>query len=187
MNIITKSEALKDGYKKYFTGKPCKRGHVAPRKVSDSGCVECGKKKKNDWSIKMADHVKEYSDNYYEKNKLRIRNRHKVRHRNDPRFSIYQGAKRRASLKNLDFNIDLDDIIIPKFCPITNLEIKVGDGKIMNTSPTLDRIDNTKGYVTGNVIVLSYLGNSIKRDLTLEEMVIIGSNMATWAQSFILR
>ena len=35
-------EAAKDlGLKRYFTGKPCKRGHVATRYTSNSACVPC--------------------------------------------------------------------------------------------------------------------------------------------------
>ena len=39
--IITRSEAIQQGLKHYFTGKPCKRGHVTTRKVSDKACRDC--------------------------------------------------------------------------------------------------------------------------------------------------
>jgi hypothetical protein len=35
--------------KKYFTGKPCKRGHVAERLVSTRGCVECQREAMRAW------------------------------------------------------------------------------------------------------------------------------------------
>lgn len=35
------SEAVKNGDKHYFTGKPCKRGHVALRFTKGGGCVDC--------------------------------------------------------------------------------------------------------------------------------------------------
>jgi len=41
MNIITRAEALEQGLKTYFTGKPCKRGHVDERQVSNWTCMEC--------------------------------------------------------------------------------------------------------------------------------------------------
>lgn len=34
-------EALEQGLKRYFTGKPCLRGHLAPRSVRDRQCIEC--------------------------------------------------------------------------------------------------------------------------------------------------
>jgi hypothetical protein len=40
-NIISRAEARALGLKRYFTGEPCKRGHVAERGVSCPGCMEC--------------------------------------------------------------------------------------------------------------------------------------------------
>jgi hypothetical protein len=42
MKIITRKEALAQGLKRYFTGKPCKWGHVAERNT-DSDCITCRK------------------------------------------------------------------------------------------------------------------------------------------------
>lgn len=39
--IIGPSEARAAGLKRYFTGKACKRGHVAERYVSGKKCIEC--------------------------------------------------------------------------------------------------------------------------------------------------
>lgn len=41
MDLITRKEAKSRGLKRYFTGKPCKRGHVSPRKVCDKRCIQC--------------------------------------------------------------------------------------------------------------------------------------------------
>lgn len=41
--IMTRSEAIELGLKRYFTGKPCRRGHVTTRKVSDKSCRECNR------------------------------------------------------------------------------------------------------------------------------------------------
>lgn len=41
MDILTKAEATRLGLKKYFTGKPCKQGHIAERYVLKSTCTEC--------------------------------------------------------------------------------------------------------------------------------------------------
>ena len=46
MEIITRQEAIAQGLRHYFTGKPCKNGHVAPRHVSGPGvCTECNRHK----------------------------------------------------------------------------------------------------------------------------------------------
>ena len=41
MQIITRQEAIAQGLRRYFTGKPCKRGHIAERKRSDGNCLTC--------------------------------------------------------------------------------------------------------------------------------------------------
>ena len=41
MQIISRAEAIKQGLKRYFTGKPCKCGHVAERQVLNATCVDC--------------------------------------------------------------------------------------------------------------------------------------------------
>lgn len=43
--IITRAEARAQGLKRYFTTKPCKRGHVAERHVSNLTCMECQREK----------------------------------------------------------------------------------------------------------------------------------------------
>lgn len=77
-------------------------------------------------------------------------------------------AKRRADKKRIPFDITLEDISIPTHCPILNIPLYRTRGKHTDNSPSLDRIDNTKGYVKGNVAVISYKANRYKSDLTLE-------------------
>lgn len=55
----TREEAKRTGAKYYFTGQPCKHGHVAPRKTKGA-CVECIK---NEW-VQAAARRKEYFDQY---------------------------------------------------------------------------------------------------------------------------
>src|SRR5574338_906479 len=43
MEVISRKEAKKQGLTKYFTGNPCKYGHIAERFVSTSHCLVCVK------------------------------------------------------------------------------------------------------------------------------------------------
>lgn len=43
--LITRAEARAQGLKRYFTGKPCRYGHIAERQVSSLNCMECGRLK----------------------------------------------------------------------------------------------------------------------------------------------
>ncbi len=45
MQIISRKDAKAQGLKYYFTGKPCKRGHIDKRFVSSFWCMTCGREK----------------------------------------------------------------------------------------------------------------------------------------------
>jgi 5-methylcytosine-specific restriction endonuclease McrA len=49
MKIILFKEAKLLGVSRYFTGKPCKRGHVAERFVCSNKCMECRREDKRKW------------------------------------------------------------------------------------------------------------------------------------------
>jgi len=80
-------------------------------------------------------------------------------------------CKTRAKIKNMEFNLTLENITIPKECPILGIPLLYikGRGGHWN-SPSLDRIDNSKGYILGNVQVISRRANIIKNDAALEEI-----------------
>lgn len=56
----TREEAKKTGSKYYFTGQPCKHGHVAPRKTKGA-CVECLKVEWAKGNETRADYFREYN------------------------------------------------------------------------------------------------------------------------------
>ena len=82
-------------------------------------------------------------------------------HKNNIIHAMWKRAKDRAIKYNYDFNITEDDIIIPIFC---------GDKDNYENSPSLDRIDNNKGYIKGNVWVISKKANSMKNSATFNEL-----------------
>ena len=90
----------------------------------------------------------------------------------DKRYAIFHGAKKRALKKGFDFNLEVCDIPeIPKTCPVLGIEIKANTThKPLDSSPSLDRIDSTKGYIKGNVQIISNRANRIKSDATIEEL-----------------
>lgn len=94
------------------------------------------------------------------------------RAKQDPRMYLFNQAKRRARIKDVEFSITLDDVVVPDICPVLGVELQLGLGKRgrANFSPSLDRIDNTKGYVKGNVAVMSMRANWLKADATLAEL-----------------
>ena len=47
--IISRDEARVLNLKSFFTGEPCKHGHVAERSVRNLGCMECSRGRKREW------------------------------------------------------------------------------------------------------------------------------------------
>jgi len=92
-----------------------------------------------------------------------------------PEVHMLARIRARAKAKGLAFNLTAEDITIPKRCPILGIPLVVGDGTANDNSPELDRINNRKGYVLGNVHVISRRANRIKNDATLAELEKIAS------------
>jgi hypothetical protein len=88
-----------------------------------------------------------------------------------PQQLLLRNAKARAKKFNLPFNLTINDIVIPKECPILGITLVPGKGKPLPSSPSLDRIIPALGYVPGNVCVISYKANSIKSNLTKDMLI----------------
>lgn len=84
----------------------------------------------------------------------------------DWKVLLYNRAKTRATKLGREFTITVDDIVIPDVCPVFNVPMVRGT----KYAPSLDRMDSTKGYVPGNVKVISLRANVIKNDATAYEL-----------------
>lgn len=109
--------------------------------------------------------------------KYRSPERRRNQHKKDPRKVMLIHARKRAKEKNLKFEIDYQDIIVPEKCPLLGIPLFVNNGKSGPNSPTIDRIVCEKGYVKGNVMVISYQANTAKNNLTLEQLDLLVNNL----------
>jgi hypothetical protein len=86
--------------------------------------------------------------------------------------NLLRWSRYRAKKAGIPFDITVDDIHVPKWCPA--LGLKLGPNPHgpwpHKASASLDRIDPKKGYVKGNVIVLSHLANNIKSTATPDQL-----------------
>lgn len=96
--------------------------------------------------------------------------------------ALRQNAKRRG----VEVAITLDYVrsIATDKCPVFGLTFDWEDwgtknGKALDNSPSLDRIDPTKGYIEGNVVFISTKANRIKNNATIEEITAV----AKWLNS----
>jgi hypothetical protein len=119
---------------------------------------------KNNMPLKDKSKTKEYLRAWKDKNREK---------------NLFQLARHRALKKGIEFNIEISDIVIPETCPILGLPIKkLIDGN-RDLSPSLDRIDNAKGYIKGNIQVISFKANAMKLTANKDELI----NFANWIKN----
>jgi hypothetical protein len=89
---------------------------------------------------------------------------------NPAKFMIAR-AKNGARIRGLGFNLVEADILpLPKFCPVLGVELNYTPRGTRDNWASIDRFDNSKGYVKDNVCVISLRANELKRNATVEEM-----------------
>lgn len=71
--MIGRAEAKAAGLKHYFTGKPCKHGHVAPRQSSTGNCTECQREHQSKWYAANRDKVLARTRKWREAHSERLR------------------------------------------------------------------------------------------------------------------
>ena len=83
-------------------------------------------------------------------------------------------AKRRAKQRGIIFDLEETGIITPEYCPILKIKLEhgIGTGKHGGSSsaPSIDRIDNSKGYTKENIQVISTLASAMKPSATSEQL-----------------
>lgn len=86
-------------------------------------------------------------------------------------YLLWNAAKQRARKRGIEFTITRDDIKIPEFCPILGIKINtLGRGRMQQDSPSLDKMDPSKGYTPDNIWVISWRANRMKSDASPEEL-----------------
>lgn len=88
------TEAKAIGSKFYFTGQPCKEGHIAPRYTSGRSCVECinGKAMERYWENPSDHHKRARQWDAENRDRVRVLTRDRLRHyraENPDRFREY--------------------------------------------------------------------------------------------------
>lgn len=90
MKCITRQEAKKSGLKFYFTGKPCKHGHISERITSNGKCYCCSKSQASDWKKSNRDRLNKYLMDWYDSDPTR----RATKYRNDRKGTSTRRAKK---------------------------------------------------------------------------------------------
>jgi hypothetical protein len=94
--------------------------------------------------------------------------------------TMLRGAKSRAKKNNLEFDIDLQYLqsVATDYCPVDGLpfdwERRLETNKSLPlATPSLDRIDSSKGYVKGNVKIIGWKWNAKKSNMNLDDLLLL--------------
>ena len=113
---------------------------------------------------------KYHAEYYHRVYKKKCLDYSKTKKLENPELYMWRRAKARAKKAGLEFSIEVEDIFIPKNCPVFGFKLEFNIGGFKDNSASLDRIDNSKGYVKGNIQVISYKANAMKNSATFEEV-----------------
>ena len=157
---------------RYYLAKcsKCSQLKIFDSKQREIKCIECSRESH-----------KTYAKKYYRAKPV------KKETYNTLQSLLLISAKDRARKKGIEFSIDYEEIAIPDKCPILGINIDRFQKDLSQSnlsrasSPSLDRLDNSKGYVKGNVAVMSYRANVLKGQGTSKQH----NQIAKWMRNFL--
>ena len=131
-------------------------------------CAECGVFEEY---TEFSTH--EVSGRHYLQSSCRVSSNLRMEKHKDenPIKARFWNIKSRATNLGLPFNLTMEDLTIPIYCPILGLKLEETRGKKRTDNTwSIDRIIPEKGYVKGNVVIVSWRANRLKNNATLEEL-----------------
>lgn len=93
-----------------------------------------------------------------------------------PKNVIVAVKKAYCKKHGIPFDLTVDDFEIPEYCPLLGIKLVRNIGSAKDDSPELDRIVPSKGYVKGNVWIISRKANRIKYTASIDEIKLLIKN-----------
>ncbi len=139
------------------------------------------KKKKEYHQIPhIKEYTKQYRAQYYKDNKetMLAQQREYYAVPQNRAKKLLSKTKERALQDGIEFNLELEDIIIPTHCPYLGIELTHHLGKgYLDSNSSIDKINPELGYVKGNVQIISRLANQMKNSANKEQLLIFAHNI----------
>lgn len=88
-------------------------------------------------------------------------------------YVIWRNSIQRSKRQGIEHTITLADIVIPETCPVLGIPLHREDKSTWMNAPSIDRIKNTGGYTKENIIIVSRRANILKKDATIDELILI--------------
>lgn len=172
----------------FIMNKSCKNGYA-------NICKICQNQYSKEWKRKNSKRLTaQRRERYAETEGLEVKVREEKRKQLYPlrrRCQILRsGMKERAIIKDMEFEEQfftvmylINRLIKNPNCECCGRELDIGfkkDKKFNNASPSMDRVDSTKGYTKNNVAILCWECNKHKQDATAKELRMIADYMDCW-------
>lgn len=121
----TRADAIEIGSKKYFTGLPCKYGHISERSTNDKICQECNRERARQFAKNFPEKKREQSKarywldvevsrkaarDYSQKNAEAARQRAKEWREKNPERAAHNDRTKRARKRNARGSHTADDV-----------------------------------------------------------------------------
>lgn len=130
-------------------------------------CKPCSRARNREWVDKNRDRFRHLNKNSTQNMRRR-----------DPVRAMLNLARARSKKQGIEFDLEYDDLVIPSHCPVLGIPLSFGLGMGMGMGlkerdgrASLDRVDNNRGYVKNNVVVVSYRANRLKSDADVSELL----------------
>ena len=137
--------------------------------------------------------AKEYNRLYYIRNKEKINKQNAAYQKAHPELRakyntaykwkhparyMWSTARGNAKRDGREFTIQPSDINFPKHCSYLGIELTYRERHgIEDSTASLDRIDNIKGYTPNNIEVISNLANRMKQNATKEQLITFANHI----------
>ena len=81
----------------------------------------------------------------------------------------FRAKKANAIRTGVEFTINFGDLEFPTHCPVLGIELDYFANGRAENAVSFDRLNSSKGYIPGNVAIISWRANRIKNNGSAEE------------------
>ena len=129
-----------------------------------------------EWQKNNPDNRRAITKKWYEENRAQAKRTQDRYRKDNPTKYLFALAKRRAVKLGREFSIEQSDLTVPVICPL--LLIPINPYSVhQDFRPSIDRIDSTKGYIKGNVQIISHKANRLKSNAVGDELMMLAINV----------
>jgi len=131
-----------------------------------NSCKKCACLKSKKWRKNHPNFGKER----WENNKEKLSFQWKLRKLKNPKQYLLTKARTNAKEKKVPFDLQINDINIPEYCPVLGLKLFFNDKRPNDNSPSIDRLIPKLGYVKNNIKIISKRANELKSNASIYEI-----------------